>query len=206
MDRIETRKSLLNRLKDWDDDKSWREFFDTYWRIIYSAARRAGLDDAEAQEVVQETVLSVAKKMKGFEYDPAIGSFKAWLKQLTRRRIIDQYRKRPARQVDLPAGGTAASGVSPIEKLPDPASAADRVDAAWEEEWQQNLLDRAMEIVRNEVSPWQFQIFDLHVLRHQSPSEVAAALGISRTQVYLAKHRISALLGKTVRRLQKTVC
>ena len=75
----------------------------------------------------------------------------------------------------------------------------------WEEEWQQNLLDRAMEIVKNEVSPWQFQIFDLHVLRHQSPSEVAAALGISRPQVYLAKHRISALLAKTVRRLQKTM-
>ena len=82
---IQTRQSLLGRLKDWDDDQSWRDFFDTYWRIIYSSARKAGLSDTEAQDVVQETVISVAKKMKEFKYDPALGSFKGWLKQLTRR-------------------------------------------------------------------------------------------------------------------------
>jgi RNA polymerase sigma-70 factor (ECF subfamily) len=205
MDLIETRQSLLGRLKDWDDDKSWREFFDTYWRIIYSSARKAGLNDAEAQEVVQETVLSVAKKMKEFKYDPATGSFKGWLKQLTRRRIADQYRKHPKREVQMAADSGSASAVSPIEKLPDPALAADVIDAAWENDWRQNLLDRAVEIVKNEVSPRQFQIFDLHVLRHQSVAEVATALGISRAQVHLAKHRVSALISKTVRRLEKTL-
>src|SRR5256885_17130220 len=76
-----TRQSLLSRLKDLGDQQSWRDFFDTYWKLIYSAALQAGLTDAEAQDVVQDTVLSVAKKMPDFTYDPAVGSFKRWLLQ-----------------------------------------------------------------------------------------------------------------------------
>src|SRR4030095_12284577 len=92
---IQTRWSLINRLKDWDDGATWQEFFNTYWRLVYSVARKAGLTDVEAQEVVQETVISVARQMPKFEADPARGSFKAWLMHLTRRRIVDQFRKRP---------------------------------------------------------------------------------------------------------------
>ena len=61
-DSIPTRHSLLNRLKDWRDEASWREFFETYWELIYNVARKAGLNDAEAQDVVQETVIAVAKR------------------------------------------------------------------------------------------------------------------------------------------------
>ena len=55
---IPTRRSLLSRLKDWDNQDSWRDFFNTYWRLIYEFAAKAGLDDADAQDVVQETVIS----------------------------------------------------------------------------------------------------------------------------------------------------
>jgi len=91
---IPTRHSLLQRLKNWEDQSSWRDFFDTYWKLIYSFARRAGLSEPEAQDIVQETVLSVARGIQGFNYDPSIGSFKSWLMQITRRRIGDQLRKR----------------------------------------------------------------------------------------------------------------
>src|SRR3954453_4758436 len=91
---IPTRQSLLDRLKDWQNEESWKVFFDTYWKLIYSAAAKAGLSDAEAQDVVQETVISVYKSLPDFEYDPKLGSFKGWLLKLTRWRIIDQLRKR----------------------------------------------------------------------------------------------------------------
>ena len=94
---LPTRHSLLSRLKDWDDQESWRDFFNIYWKLIYGVARKSGLSDTEAQDVVQEAVLSVAKKMNDFKYDPAIGSFKGWLLLITRRRITDHLRKR-ARQ------------------------------------------------------------------------------------------------------------
>src|SRR5246127_1749587 len=89
-----TRRSLVDRLANWDDQKRWQAFFDTYWKLIYSTARKAGLTDTEAQDVVQETVITVAKKIDKLKYDPAIGSFKGWLLQITRWRIADQYRKR----------------------------------------------------------------------------------------------------------------
>src|SRR5579884_3179208 len=88
---IPTRQSLLSRLKDWDDNESWRVFFDTYWRLIYNAAMKAGLTDAEAQDAVQETVISVMKSISSFKYDPAKGSFKTWLLRLTQWRILDQF-------------------------------------------------------------------------------------------------------------------
>jgi RNA polymerase sigma factor (sigma-70 family) len=91
---IPTRESLLSRLKDWSDQESWRNFFETYWRLIYRAALKAGLTETEAQDVVQETLISVAKKMAEFKYDPAIDSFKGWLFYRTRLRIADQFRNR----------------------------------------------------------------------------------------------------------------
>ncbi len=199
---LNTRRSLLGRLKDWQDDRSWQDFFETYWRLIYATARKEGLSDAEAQEVVQETVLSVARKMKEFKYDPATGSFKGWLKLVTRRRIVDQYRKRKPQEVALASTSESGTGTHALERVPD--AAAEKVDAAWETDWQQNLLDRAQEIVRTRVSPRQYQIFDLYVLRQWPSSQVASTLGINSAQVHLAKHRVQALIKKEVRRLEKT--
>src|SRR3954462_12547982 len=89
-----TRATLLERLRNLDDHASWQDFFDTYWKLIYCAAVKSGLSDHEAEEVVQETVIGVARKMETFRYEPQICSFKGWLMHVTRRRIIDHLRKR----------------------------------------------------------------------------------------------------------------
>src|SRR5438552_9093962 len=112
---IPTRATLIDRLKNWQDQSSWQEFFDTYWKLIYGVARQAGLTDAEAQDVVQDTMLSVARHMPGFKYDPAIGSFKGWLLNMTRWRIIDQVRKRRL-------GVPPAAEQGALEEVIDPAS------------------------------------------------------------------------------------
>src|SRR5215472_5615555 len=91
---IPTRYTLLSRLLNWEDNESWKDFFDTYWRLIYSVARKSGLTEVEAQEVVQETVISVAKHIHKFRLDRKLGSFKGWLRNITRWRIADQLRKR----------------------------------------------------------------------------------------------------------------
>src|SRR3954464_12242476 len=87
-----TRLSLVERLQDWKDQARWQQFFDTYWRLIYAVARRSGLTDSEAPDVVQETVISVARNVS--RYDRNAGKFKPWLLQMTRWRIADQFRKR----------------------------------------------------------------------------------------------------------------
>src|SRR4051812_37412564 len=91
---IPTSSSLLSRLKDWDDTASWQLFSKTYRNLIHDTAVRAGLTQAEAHDVVQDTLLSVAKKMQDFKYTPALGSFKGWLLQLPNWRILTQFKKR----------------------------------------------------------------------------------------------------------------
>ena len=91
---IPTRATLIHRLKNWKDQSSWQDFFDTYWKLIYNIALKGGLSEAEAQDVVQETIISVAKHMPSFQYDPAVGFFKTWLCNMARWRISDKIRKR----------------------------------------------------------------------------------------------------------------
>ena len=55
---LETRSSLINRLKATINGESWEVFFNTYWELIYSGARRAGLSEADSQDIVQETILT----------------------------------------------------------------------------------------------------------------------------------------------------
>ena len=115
-----TRKSLIERLNDWEDQKSWDDFYRTYWRLIYGVAIKSGLKNEEAFDAVQETVIAIAKQQKEGKYDPNQGSFKAWLMNLTRWRIADQFRKRKKDKdvVEL-IDYENDSGVSPIEKIED---------------------------------------------------------------------------------------
>ena len=89
-----TRKSLIARLDNWEDQRTWDDFYKTYWKLIYAVGLKAGLRSDEAFDVVQETILSIAKQSKKNMYDPDKGSFKSWLMNMTRWRINDQFRKR----------------------------------------------------------------------------------------------------------------
>ena len=89
-----TRRSLIERLENWEDQKTWDEFYQTYWRLIYAFASRAGLRDDECWEVVQETIVGIAKQSQRKLYDPEKGSFKSWLLTMARWRIGDQFKRR----------------------------------------------------------------------------------------------------------------
>jgi len=198
---IPTRKSLLSRLKNWNDQDSWRVFFDTYWRLIYRTAIRAGLTDAEAQDVVQETVLSVMKALPEFKYDNSKGSFKGWLMNLTRWRIRDQRRLRRG-GVKLPARdpGTATEDKEwdPAFEKPDAG-----LESAWDTEWQENLEEAVQDRVKNKADARQYQVYDLHVLQGMTEGKVSELLGVKKTYVRLVKHRIGQMMEKERTRLAK---
>ena len=200
-DLAPTRRSLLTRLKSWDNQESWREFFDTYWRLIYSFAKQSGLNDSEAQEVVQETLISVAGEFKNFRYDPNKGAFKSWLLLITRRRIADQMRKRySAREV----GRVNADDTKVMEELEAQGETGSRLgDAVWDEEWRTQIAEAALSRVRGKVKPQQFQVFEMYVIHGQRATSVAKAMGVSLVSVYLTKHRVSSLLKEEARRLER---
>jgi len=196
---IPTRWSLISRLKDWDDRESWKEFFDTYWKLIYGVAIKAGLSDAEAEEVVQETVITVAKKIGDFKADPAHGSFKGWLLKITQWRIGDQFRKRlPVGRRGRRSDSTSQTGTE--ERVPDPRGFA--LESIWDQEWEKNLVDVALERVKKCVSAKQYQIYYLNILKKMPALTVAKTLGVNAAQVYLAKHRVGNVLKREIRGLE----
>ncbi|MBI4327029.1 MAG: sigma-70 family RNA polymerase sigma factor [Chloroflexi bacterium] len=199
---IATRASLLEKLTNLDDQASWQRFFDTYARLIHGVALKAGLSETEAQDVVQETVISVAKHLPGFRYDPKICSFKTWMLRLTRWRIIDQLRKRlPTGQgLDI-SGDDETTATTALDQLT--GGKAPALEAVWNEEWERTTLAAAIERIKQRVSPEQFQMFDLYVLRKMPVTEVAHLLGTNVARVYLAKHRLSKLLRAMISDFEK---
>jgi RNA polymerase sigma factor (sigma-70 family) len=196
---ILTRASLLKRLKDWEDATSWQEFFDIYWKLIYGVARKSGLTDVEAQDVVQVTMADIAKQMPNFTYDPALGSFKGWLLKLTRWRIIDQIRKR-RHFVELPSGDRSTDG-NFIDQIAD--KAAKTVDSIWEDEYRKNLLETAKANVKRVLDPLKYQIFDFYVNKDWPPEKVAERFKTSVANVYVIKHRVTDALREEVERLER---
>jgi len=200
---IPTRQSLLERLRRWDDQEGWQKFFDTYWKLIYRTARKAGLREKEAEEVVQETVISVAKKMPDFQYRPAEqgGSFKQWLLRLTKWRINDQLRKK-YRDQQFIQPVDESSEEDALSEIPDPV--ANKLDELWDKEWEQNLLDAAIERVKRRVEPRDFQVFQLSALKGWSGLKVSRNMKVSLAQVYTIRHRVSKELKGALLQLSKS--
>ena len=195
---LATRHSLLSRLRDLSDEASWRTFFETYGRLLYNFARKNGLGDQESQDIVQETVIAVARKIPEFRYDPTKGSFKQWLLLITRRRIQDHLRRV---YHSLPSADTTKASWT-FERQASPELAPDdAMAAAWELEWQESIFRAALDQARQHVQPKTYQAFDYFVLQEMPPRQVAEMLGLNVAQVYLAKHRVGRAVQKAARQL-----
>jgi RNA polymerase sigma factor (sigma-70 family) len=197
---LQTRRSLLSRLRDHEDKESWQTFFDRYWRLLYNVARRAGLDDVDAQDVVQDTVIAVAKEIPDFRYDRERGTFKQWLFRILRRRVSDHFRKlyrRPA-HADISPETLEETGDADAIVMRDGVSLSE----AWDQEWQRSVLDAAIAQVRAQANPKHFQVFDYCVLKEWPVAKVASTLGMNAAQVYLARHRVSSAVKRAARRIE----
>ena len=197
-----TRKSLIERLNNWEDQRTWNEFYQTYWRLVYSVATKSGLTREEAFDVVQETIIAIARQVQKGQYDPRAGSFKAWLLQMTRWRILDVFRARK-RQPSLSNQGNSESEDSQNLAMERLTSEKDNLlEGIWDREWRDNISSAALERVKAKVSPRQFQIFDCYVMKGWGVKKTAEALGINAAQVYLAKHRVGSLVRKEIQGLE----
>ncbi len=194
-----TRKSLIAKLDNWEDQKAWDEFYKTYWRLIYAVALKAGLRSEEAFDCVQETILSIAKQSKKNLYDPEQGSFKTWLMNMTRWRINDQFRKRKKDTAMVVGDWENDRKTAVIDRVEDPNG--DVLSRLWDVEWKKNVADAALARVKAQVSPKQYQIFDCYVVKQWDAKRVQEHLHVSMAQVYLAKHRVGAVLRRELAKI-----
>ena len=197
---LETRSSLIQRLKATINGESWEEFFHTYWELIYNVARRAGLSEADAQDIVQETILKVHNSLDRFEYNRKRGTFKGWLRTVTRSRLNDFLKKqqrRPALNQPL------EEAADELQNLEDPEGP--EIEKIWDEEWNRNLIQAALSRTKKLSSPKQFQIFKCHYIDEWTVRETCRTLGVNAAQVYMAKQRVGKIFREAVETLQEQV-
>lgn len=200
----QTRKSLIERLENWEDQKTWDDFYKTYWRLIHSVALKSGLSEDEAWDVVQETILTIAKQSKNKAYKAEAGSFKSWLLTATRWRIADRFQRRD-QNISKPSSTSPEShrDTATMDRFSDPARPV--LERLWDAEWAEHVTEIALRKVRDKVSPKQYQIFDCYVLKGWDVARVADHIGVSAAQIYVAKHRVGALVRKEISELEHLI-
>src|SRR5437762_14227448 len=139
-----TRASLLLRLRDPRDEAAWREFIGLYAPLVYGYARKQGLQDADAADLCQDVLGSVAGAVGRLDYDPARGAFRNWLFTVVRRKL-STWRSAQGNR-------TCGSGDSTTHQLLDQNPAAGGMEADWEAEWEQRVFSWACAQVRREVT------------------------------------------------------
>jgi RNA polymerase sigma-70 factor (ECF subfamily) len=190
-----TRASLLLRLRDPRDEGAWQEFITLYGPLVYGYARKQGLQDADAADLGQEILGTVAAAVGRLEYDPRRGSFRNWLFTLVRRKLLNW--KATQRNRVHGSGDTAMQEF--LEQWPAPEGA----EQEWEREWQERLFAWACEQVRKEVSDFTWQAFWRTAVANQPTRHVAAELRLTATAVYLARRRVLIRLRELVRSAQE---
>ena len=195
---LETRSSLINRLKATINGESWEVFFNTYWELIYSVARRKGLSEADSQDIVQETILKVHKSLERFQYNRERGSFKGWLRTITRSRLVEHYKKQ---QRQPPTQQPREDEDDPLVNLADPQGP--ELDRIWSEEWSRSLIQRSLTFLKQQVSLKQYQIFKCHCIDEWTVKEVCDALNVNAAQVYMAKQRVGKIFSDKLERLKQ---
>jgi len=205
---IPTRSSLLNRLREEDNSEGWQEFYHIYGKLVRDFAIKAGLTDTEADEVVQETAIGIARHLPEYRYDPKVCRFKTWLLNLTSWRIKDQLKKRKAggisrtfNSTDMPAPATDdTSSTATINRVAERNPV--NLDDLFENEYRASLFATALDRVKEKLNLKQYQIFDLLVNKEWPPADVARSLGVSLANVYVTKHRVSAAVKKEIKCLE----
>jgi RNA polymerase sigma-70 factor (ECF subfamily) len=197
-DPLPTRLSLLARVRDLDDAASWAEFFHTYERLVHGLARRRGLTEHEAEDVAQEVFRRLARTLPEFQRGERPGSFRNWLGRLTRWRAEDKLRERA--RAPRPVGDFASGdddGPDMVARLP----AEPPEDDGFEAEARQHLLDVLFKRLETTVPPRDLQVFQLVALEGMDPDAVARMFNLTRSHVYVLKHRIVKKLREEAARL-----
>jgi RNA polymerase sigma-70 factor (ECF subfamily) len=186
-----THSSLLVRLRDRSDEQAWCEFTEIYRPLVYQLAKRRGLQEADAQDLVQEVFRSVARAIEHFDPDSSRGSFRGWLSRIAGNLIINLL----IAQKRHPRGTGETDVLRLMEEQPDPTR---EESVLYEEEYRRSLLAWAAERVRPSFSELVWQAFWRTGVEGQPPKVVAQALGMSLGTVYQYKSRVVARIRREI--------
>lgn len=178
-----TTSTLLERLASSEDSMAWGRLSGRFREPVFRFARRLGLSSADAEDVVQESLLALVQGMQAGRYSRGQGRLSHWLFGIAFRKAQDLRRKNARRERRVTTGPPQ---MLELADLPDEAACT----SIWDDEWERQVLDQCLLQARSEVETTTFHAFELTVLQGLPPSDVAEALGVPVRTVYNAKHRL----------------
>ena len=189
----DTSVSLLDRLRDSPDAASWQRLVDLYAPLIQTWLRRQGLQPADADDLAQDVLAVLIRELPTFQHRGA-GAFRSWLRAITVNRLRNFCRARQAR----PDATGDSDFLNQLDQLEDPHSELSRL---WDQEHEQHVLRRALELIGPEFAPSTWQAFRRVMIDGAAVPAVAAELGLSVNAVFIAKSRVLSRLRREVRGL-----
>jgi RNA polymerase sigma factor (sigma-70 family) len=177
---------LIEAAKDWRDDANWREFYDRYALAIRRHACASGLSEADAEDVVQETMLKVVRYLPSFKYDRTVCKFRTWLNQIVNQRIFEALHRR--RRSNFPEAS--------LDELREAVHGTESPtgDPVVQAEIDHRLLEACLARVRARVKPRHWQVFEAHALHGLSAKETACRHDTTPANVWVVRHRIVKFL------------
>lgn len=199
MDKYEpllTRETLIRALKS-DDEGAWTDFYDRYASLILNFALKRGCTKELAEDVLQETVMTLMKYIKKFEYDREKGSFKSMLFKITESKVIDAFRRE----------GKLLKLKDSELFIKDMASGNDEVEEKrklWDREWENQVLVEAMDQVKGRVATKTYKCFEEVFIKGKSIKETAEKLNISANLASQHKFKVMKIVVDTAKKMLDT--
>ena len=178
-----TRSSVIRAVADTENEAAWQRFFDLYAGFVFSIARSKGLNDTDADDIVQMVFIDLARNLPSFKYDQEKGRFRPYLAALVKWRVIDRL-KAVRRDADLKA-----------DFMEEAKSAATTEDEDFEErEWQSAAMEETLRRIKPEVRPEHYAAFVASAVEGQDTDVVTKLYGISRDSLYQIRKRLTVKL------------
>ena len=181
-----TRSSVLRAVANTENESAWQRLFDLYAGFVFSIARSKGLNDADADDIVQVVFTDLARNLPAFQYDRAKGRFRSYLAGLVHWRVTDRLKvgKRDMELKALFEEDAKATGATN--------------DAVFEEnEWQAAALEEALRRIKPDVRPEHYAAFVASTVEGQDTEAVMRLYGLSRDNLYQIRKRLTERLRET---------
>jgi RNA polymerase sigma-70 factor (ECF subfamily) len=176
---METRASLIQRVRDRADTSAWGEFFSVYQPLVFAYVRQRGVSATDADDVVQEVFAKLTQALARFEFDAERGRFRTWLWRVTQNALADWARRRNARD-------RAERGWADEYKPPE----GENSSAEWDQLYRRRILESVLERVRLSSQPATWACFEGRILKDRPATEIAAETGVSVNAVYVNASRL----------------
>ncbi|MDD7987505.1 sigma-70 family RNA polymerase sigma factor [Lentisphaera marina] len=189
-----TRHTLIAKIRDQHDDRSWEDFVYFYQRYIYVVIAKMGVNNQDVEDLVQRVLLALWEKLPTFEYEPNKCKFRTWMNQITRNTVIAYFRKQKRYKNDL----DRAASIRLNEE--DPEQSEPEIYNMAEKEWKLHVSNLAWENIKDDFKGKAAQVF-LAFSEGKEIEQICVDMDIKKNTAYVLKNRVQDKLYKEIRRL-----